>query len=185
MYNEYEHRSNRLSIIAVTVIAIIVVAGIVGNVYTYQIFSRTVKNLENKVETLQTQISALTDALGAYNQTSIGNVSLSELYENIKDSVVLIHGYVIETVGLGQQISEVSGSGFVYNHSDRMVINTNFHVVQDATSLTVTFRNGNSYPATVLGSDPYVDFAVLSVDAPDELNPYLLSALHFLTLATW
>lgn len=168
MFNEYEPRSNRLSLITVIVIAVIVVASIVGNIYTYQIFSNSVKSLENKVASLQTEISALTDALGSYNQTTMGNISLSELYDNIKDSVVLIHGYIVETVGFSQQISEVSGSGFVYNFLDHMVINTNFHVVQDTTNLTVTFRNGNSYPATILGSDPYVDFAVLSVDAPAE-----------------
>ena len=174
MYDEYESHSNRLSLMTVIVIAVIVVASIVGNIYTYQLFSSSVKNLENKVATLQTQISALTEALGSYNQTSIGNISLSELYDNIKDSVVLIHGYVTQTVGVSQYISEVSGSGFVYyyNYTSSMVIITNFHVIQDAKNLTVTFRNGNSYSATVLGSDPYVDLAVLSVDAPQEnFNP--------------
>jgi len=174
LYNEYEHHSNRLSLFTVIVIVIIAAAGIVGNIYTYQISANTVKNLENKVETLQTQINALTAALGNYNQTSIGNISLSEFYDNVKDSVVLIHGYVVQTVGFGQQISEVSGSGFVYhyNYTDRMVVITNFHVVQDTESLTVSFRNGNSYPATILGSDPYVDLAVLSVDAPlEEFKP--------------
>jgi len=169
LYNEYEHHSNRLSLVTVIVIVIIAAAGIVGNIYTYQISANTVKNLENKVETLQTQISALTAALSSYNQTSIGNISLSEFYDNIKDSVVLIHGYVV-----GQQISEVSGSGFVYhyNSTDCMVVITNFHVVQDTESLTVSFRDGDSYPATILGSDPYVDLAVLSVDAPlEEFKP--------------
>jgi len=169
LYNEYEHHSTRLSLVTVIVIVIIAAAGIVGNIYTYQISANTVKNLENKVETLQTQISALTAALSSYNQTSIGNISLSEFYDNIKDSVVLIHGYVV-----GQQISEVSGSGFVYhyNSTDCMVVITNFHVVQDTESLTVSFRNGDSYPATILGSDPYVDLAVLSVDAPlEEFKP--------------
>jgi S1-C subfamily serine protease len=176
LYNEYESRSNHFSLVTITVISVIVVASIVGNIYTYQIFSNSVKNLEHKVDTLQIQISALTETLGKYNQTSIGNISLSELYENIKDSVVLIHGYVVQTVGFSQQISDVSGSGFIYycNSTGSMVINTNYHVVEgvDPQSLTVTFRNGNSYPATILGSDPHVDFAVLSVDAStEELKP--------------
>jgi len=38
--------------------------------------------------------------------------------------------------------------------------------------VTVTFANGNAYPATVLGSDPYAELAVLSVEAPEEeLSP--------------
>ncbi|MGB9134371.1 MAG: trypsin-like peptidase domain-containing protein, partial [Candidatus Bathyarchaeia archaeon] len=40
--------------------------------------------------------------------------------------------------------------------------------VQNSTGITVTFRNGHSYPATILGSDTYADLAVLSADAPQE-----------------
>jgi S1-C subfamily serine protease len=47
-----------------------------------------------------------------------------------------------------------------------MVVITNKHVVNDAENVTVTFSNGNGYPATVIGSDAYSDLAVLSVEAP-------------------
>jgi S1-C subfamily serine protease len=168
LYNEHDYRPSRFSLTTVAVIAVIVVAGILGNIYTYQVFSSRAKQLENRVATLQTQINAFTEALGSYNQTALGNVSLSELYESVKDSVVLIRGYVAETTLLGEEISEVSGSGFIYNFSGQMVVNTNFHVVQNATGLTVTFRNGHSYLANVLGSDPYADLAILSANAPQE-----------------
>jgi len=49
-----------------------------------------------------------------------------------------------------------------------MVVVTNNHVVNNAINITVTFSNGNAYPATVLGSDPYAELAVLSVDAPEK-----------------
>jgi S1-C subfamily serine protease len=53
-----------------------------------------------------------------------------------------------------------------------MVIVTNYHVVQSAINITVTFINGNGYAATVLGSDPYADLAVVSADAPQsEFKP--------------
>jgi len=169
LYNEYDNRSNNLSLITVAVIVIIVVASIVININTYQLFSRTLKNLENKVATLQTEISALTEALGNYNQTSIGNLSLSELYNNVKDSVVLIRGQRTD--------GAVAGSGFVYNYSSDTLSNpiiiTNYHVVEGTTSLSVTFTNGHAYAAQILGSDVYVDLAVLSVnDAPiEEFKP--------------
>jgi len=169
LYDEYDNRSNNLSLITVAVIVIIVVASIVVNINTYQLFSRTLKNLENKVATLQTQISALTDALGNYNQTSIGNLSLSELYNNVKDSVVLIRGFGAD--------GAVAGSGFVYNYSSDTfsgpIVITNYHVVEGTTSLSVTFTNGHAYAAKILGSDVYVDLAVLSVDdAPlEEFKP--------------
>ena len=169
MYDEYDNRSNNISLITVAVIVIIVVASIVVNINSYQLFSRTLKNLENKVATLQIQISALTEALGNYNQTSAGNLSLSELYNNVKDSVVLIRGQRTD--------GAVAGSGFVYHYSSDTfsgpIIITNYHVVEGTTSRSVTFTNGHAYAAQILGSDVYVDLAVLSVDdAPiEEFKP--------------
>lgn len=151
------------------VIALIVVAGIVGSIYTYQLCSSRIRELENKVATLQTQISAMTEALGSYNQTLVGNISLSELYDGIKDSVVLIRGQTAH--------GAVAGSGFVYNYSSDSfsgpIVITNYHVVQGTTSCSVTFTNGYAYSASVLGSDVYVDLAVLSVDGapPEEFKP--------------
>jgi S1-C subfamily serine protease len=169
LYDEYDNRSNNLSLITVAIIVIIVVASIVININTYQLFSRTIKNLENRVATLQTQISALTEVLSNYNQTSIGNISLSELYNNVKDTVVLVRGHSAD--------GAVAGSGFVYNYSgdtfSGSIIITNYHVVEGTTSLSVTFTNGHAYAAKILGSDVYVDLAVLSVnDAPiEEFKP--------------
>jgi S1-C subfamily serine protease len=107
--------------------------------------------------------------LGNYNQTSIGNLSLSELYNNVKDSVVLIRGFGAD--------GAVAGSGFVYNYSSDTfsgpIVITNYHVVEGTTSRSVTFTNGHAYAAQILGSDVYIDLAVLSVDdAPlEEFKP--------------
>jgi S1-C subfamily serine protease len=43
---------------------------------------------------------------------------------------------------------------------------TNFHVVNGVTNITVTFSDGNSYAASVKGSDQYSDLAVLTANAP-------------------
>jgi putative serine protease PepD len=72
--------------------------------------------------------------------------------------------------GGGQQ---AQGSGFVYDAAGHVI--TNYHVVEGATSLTVTFADGSTYDATVVGSDPSTDLAVIKVDAPsDELHPLAL-----------
>ena len=65
--------------------------------------------------------------------------------------------------GGGQQ---AQGSGFVYDSAGHVV--TNYHVVQGATSLTVTFADGSTYDATAVGSDPSTDLAVVKVDAPSD-----------------
>ena len=58
----------------------------------------------------------------------------------------------------------MQGSGFVYSFEGRTVILTNFHVVDGASGLSVTFSDGNGYAATVLGTDPYSDLAVVAVN---------------------
>jgi S1-C subfamily serine protease len=98
-----------------------------------------------------------------YNGTS-----LAEVYNDAKDSVVVITGYIIQYSFFGRQYTAVQGSGFVYEYDDAMVVITNKHVVDDAENITVTFSNGNGYPASIIGSDAYSDLAVLSVEAPQE-----------------
>jgi S1-C subfamily serine protease len=74
----------------------------------------------------------------------------------------------------GQEQQQAQGSGFVSDSDGHIV--TNEHVVDGASSVSVRFWNGDTYKATVLGSDPSTDLAVIKVDAPD-------SVLHPLTLA--
>jgi putative serine protease PepD len=64
--------------------------------------------------------------------------------------------------GTRQQAAE--GSGFVYDTAGHVI--TNQHVVDGATSVRVTFWNGRTYAARVVGKDPSTDLAVLDVDAP-------------------
>ncbi len=82
--------------------------------------------------------------------------SFESLYKNVINSVVLIQG---DTSSGG-----VQGSGFVYTFTDKTVILTNDHVVKGTSNLSVTFPDGNGYSASVLGTDPYSDLAVLSVN---------------------
>ncbi|MEM3570176.1 MAG: trypsin-like peptidase domain-containing protein [Thermoproteota archaeon] len=102
-----------------------------------------------------------------------GNFSLSQLYENVRDSIVLITGTVVTyDIFYRPYYSSSQGSGFVYKYKDQFVIVTNYHVVYNARDITVRFRSGNTYPAVVKGADAYADLAVLSVNASlDEFKP--------------
>jgi S1-C subfamily serine protease len=58
---------------------------------------------------------------------------------------------------------------------NQLFIVTNNHVIQNAVNETVTFADGNSYSAKVLGSDPLADLAVPSITPmPDALVPLRL-----------
>ncbi len=62
-----------------------------------------------------------------------------------------------------QSTSAASGSGFII--SDDGYILTNFHVIEDSDSISVSMYNGESYDATLIGYDESNDIAVLKIDA--------------------
>jgi putative serine protease PepD len=67
----------------------------------------------------------------------------------------------------GTGTASAQGSGFVYDESGHIV--TNQHVVAGATSIAVSFWNGVELDATLVGTDPSTDLAVLRVDASKSL----------------
>lgn len=72
----------------------------------------------------------------------------------------------------GQQtMSAASGSGFIL--SENGYILTNHHVIEDSESITVSFYDGSSVSATLIGSDASNDIAVLKADATG-LTPVVL-----------
>jgi len=107
--------------------------------------------------------------------TSGGTVS--DVYDRANASVVEITVTLNAgsgPAGPGAGASQAQGSGFVYDKNGHVV--TNAHVVDGASSIQVRFANGKTYDATVVGTDPSTDLAVIDVDAPS-------SALTPLTLA--
>jgi S1-C subfamily serine protease len=155
----------------VLIITIFLASLTTGGILGYSIFSKQINDLQNQIQSLQEQLTNLhlTQNITYQNVTyhvEIYNSSLHDIYDAIKESVVVVRGVIVETSFWGTYYTQVQGSGFVYNFTGQMVIVTNFHVVQDAINITVTFINGDGYAATILGSDPYADLAVLSTDAP-------------------
>ena len=57
------------------------------------------------------------------------------------------------------------GSGFVIDKEGHIL--TNYHVVKDARDVEVTMHNRKKYKATVVGTDPPHDLAVIQISAPD------------------
>lgn len=87
---------------------------------------------------------------------------LVNLYEKTVESVVFI--YSRTTRGEG------SGSGFVWDEDGHVV--TNYHVIQNAGTITVRFFNGREYRADIVAQDPAADLAVIKLIGLDhELTP--------------
>jgi len=155
--NGYQHHTST------SFFVLLFTAGLlVGGIAVFYISFQQINSLSDEVAVLQSQVSVLTNGGGNFTYQNItvyqNSTELASIYSDVRDSVVLVQG---TTSGGG-----VQGSGFVYQFQNRMVVITNYHVVQDTTDLSVTFSDGNGYAATVLGTDPYSDLAVVSTNAP-------------------
>jgi putative serine protease PepD len=119
---------------------------------------------------------------------STKTLSVGDVYKSARDGVVEIttastsgENGVPFPYGGGPGESQAQGSGFVYDDSGHVV--TNYHVVDGASSVRVTFADGSKYTANVVGSDPSTDLAVLKVDAPAaEFHPLRLGDSNALSV---
>ncbi|HTM43482.1 MAG TPA: trypsin-like peptidase domain-containing protein, partial [Polyangiaceae bacterium] len=95
--------------------------------------------------------------------------SASTVFVTQKQRYVDYFGRVTDEVPAG------SGSGFVWDKVGHIV--TNFHVIKDASALTVTLDDQRTFDAEVTGFEPRKDVAVLKlVNAPDNLHPISVSS---------
>jgi serine protease Do/2-alkenal reductase len=78
---------------------------------------------------------------------------------------------------------EALGSGFVIDPAGFIV--TNNHVIDGATSVTVTFQDGTILPASVVGTDKAGDLAVLKVDAGHKLPALTFGDSTKLRVGDW
>ena len=117
-------------------------------------------------------------ASSSQSVSSAGTLSVAKIYGLASRGVVEISvttsGSGDSTFPFGQGGTQsAQGSGFVYDTAGHVI--TNDHVVDGANTISVKFSGGATYKATVVGTDPSTDLAVLKIDAPS-------SVLHPLTL---
>jgi len=106
------------------------------------------------------------------NSTSI---SISKIFKDVQGSVVQITRENKQAPDSPEDENVTSlGSGFVFDKEGRII--TNHHVVQDSKSVDVTFIDGNRYVASVIGSDPFNDVAVIKItqNISEKLRPLIL-----------
>lgn len=183
-----QKRNFTTTIIVIAIIASLIGGGLVGYAVTLFVYPRNDGNLQNQITSLQQQVTGLQSLLNAAGSNSSitfdVNSSLAQIYAQVQNSVVVVQGYTVQYDFFGRAFySGVQGSGFVYNYNGKMIVITNNHVIDGTVNDTVTFANGNSYTATVLGSDPYADLAALSANAPAvEFKPLQMASSSLLNV---
>ncbi len=92
-----------------------------------------------------------------------------EVYRTISPGVVFITSTSRGRSFFDQGERSGTGSGSVIDEQGHIL--TNYHVIEGAQSLSVSFGGGKAYPARPVGVDPDTDLAVIKVDAPrDQLT---------------
>jgi S1-C subfamily serine protease len=107
--------------------------------------------------------------VGEEVSVSVGrDLSLIQIFERSEEGVVRVN------IQRSEELLGVSGvgSGFVFNKIGHVI--TNAHVVENSEKVIVTFLDGRSYTADVVGVDEFTDIAVIQVDADSSLLKPLL-----------
>lgn len=124
------------------VAAVLLFGAVLGGAMTYNI-------MDSRLDSLEAQLNNTGKKVVYVNQTR--QDLLVELFDDVDQSVVSISTF-------GEKDSE--GSGFVYREN---YIVTNEHVVEGANRIEVTFTDGSTVNAELVGKDRYTDIAVLKV----------------------
>jgi len=96
-------------------------------------------------------------------------LSLIEIFEKSEPGVVRVNVQRNESADVANGV----GSGFVFDKMGHII--TNAHVVNDANKVIITFLDGRSYNAEIIGTDEFTDVATVKVNADlERLHPLSL-----------
>ncbi len=178
-----------------TYILVILILTVTAFVFTNSILEPSIaygknKAISNTIAGNIEQPSSLVTQQSAFDtdQTSFKNIAfpsttqstnLTYIFKKVEDSVVQITAktpnpnlqIIINGIPLSNNSTKL-GSGFVYDKQGHII--TNNHVIDGARTADVTFVDGNTYRAKVIGKDPSSDIAVLQITdnfSPENLVP--------------
>ena len=145
------------------------VGATVGSISVFIIFTalfilpvesdETAIQMQNQIDKNELQIQNQIDAINDIILTESKTLSLIEIFEKSEPGVVRVN------TQRNQTINDVGGvgSGFVFDKKGHII--TNAHVIDDSTKTVVTFLDGRSYNAQIIGIDQYTDIGVIKVNA--------------------
>ncbi|KAF6249761.1 MAG: PDZ domain-containing protein [Nitrosopumilus sp. YT1] len=104
-----------------------------------------------------------TSTVGEVTPLYSKSLSLIEIFEKSESGVVRVNVQRNET----EEQTNGLGSGFVFDKKGHII--TNAHVVNEAKKVVVTFLDGRSYNAEIIGIDEFTDLAVIKVNTDSTL----------------
>ncbi|OGD53812.1 hypothetical protein A3K80_05865 [Candidatus Bathyarchaeota archaeon RBG_13_38_9] len=150
-----------LYIAATSLIVLLVLAGL--STFVYIQTQSELSDLRERMTEFQSRI----ELIGGSGSDGIID---QKVYSLTEKSVVQI---LNRQMGLDGLEPAASGSGFIYDKKGNII--TNNHVIEEAETIEVTFLDGETVKAVLIGTDPYSDLAVLKVETSQErLKPVTL-----------
>ncbi|MFB6213777.1 MAG: S1C family serine protease [Candidatus Nanohaloarchaea archaeon] len=131
---------------AAGIVSVLVFGAVIGSAVTYQ-------QMDSRLDRMQDRIHEVQGSERKVYLNGSTKSSLTGLFQSVDQSVVSVRTS-------GEKAAQ--GSGFVYSKSGYIV--TNEHVIQGADGVEVTFTDGETVKAKIVGSDAYSDLAVLKVN---------------------
>ncbi|MFC1506249.1 S1C family serine protease, partial [Thermoproteota archaeon] len=139
-----------LYIAATSLIVLLVLAGL--STFVYIQTQSELSDLRERMTELQSRI----ELIGGSGSDGVRD---QKVYSLTEKSVVQI---LNRQMGLDGLEPAASGSGFIYDKKGNII--TNNHVIEEAETIEVTFLDGETVKAVLIGTDPYSDLAVLKVE---------------------
>ncbi len=118
-----------------------------------------------------TILSLLSYSTSARSLTPEERINI-KVYKEVGPSVVNITTTTLIRDFFSVYPSKGAGSGSIIDR--RGYILTNYHVIEDATEITVTLSNGHQYMARLIGVDPENDIAIIKIKPEEKLKPLKL-----------
>jgi serine protease Do len=175
-YDKEPKKSGKGFLIAALVVVAVALAGVLVMQYVVPYFDNPEEGL-NENEIMEATATPSLDEPASHSavQTVLKEVtyvesgSIPDIVERVSPAVVGVTNYV-ETSGFGgfgtqaekSEVPQGAGSGVII--SDDGYIVTNNHVIEGGSRITVTLSTGEEVNAEVIGSDQYIDLALLKID---------------------
>lgn len=144
------------------IIIIFLVALLGGACGAYGIYELTYKTVDTNSSSSNTS-SITTEVQYSNNEAGVYEKVIAKAIDSV---VEITSKSESQTSFFGQSYSSTSlGSGVIISEDGYIV--TNNHVVESATNVSITLNNGETYDATIVGTDAKTDLALLKIDAND------------------
>ena len=141
----------------------------VGSISVFIIFSilfiipadsdENIIQMQNQIDENQLQVQNQIDEINNLMLKESKILSVMDIFEKAEPGVVRVNTLRNQTINDAGGV----GSGFVFDKMGHII--TNAHVIEGSTKTVVTFLDGRSYNAEIIGIDEYTDIGVIKVNA--------------------